>query len=101
MLSNDGRIYVAETTNTLGVKDPLRSVHATPEEAFEAVVNHAGERPDTDPEWPDDWGDEMWGWKPDGGPSYTIAQYVWSGVVTAGYDDFPAEPPALGVDDDA
>lgn len=93
--ARDGRLYLALRLQHLGVKDRLRSIHATPEDAFQAIIDHAGTEPeDYDPDWPDgDWADDVWGWNTDDGVTYIIQQYRWSGV------DAPKPPEWLTEED--
>jgi len=87
----EGKLYVLETTSRLGVKEPLSEAHATPRSAYRSLVRHAGdEPPDGEPEWPDEFGDKVWGWKPDDGSvGYTITEWEWSGVKRDGGDEWP------------
>jgi hypothetical protein len=84
----DGRLYLATRVQRLGVKDRLRSIHTTPADAYEAVVDHAGESPpEGEPDWPDgDWGDDIWGFNTEAGATYLIQQFVWSGFGGGGDD---------------
>lgn len=77
--STNPTIYVAESLARVGVKDPLKGVFTTPPEAYAAIVDHAGHEPESgEPEWPDSFGGDMWGWNPPDGetPSYLISEWV-------------------------
>lgn len=91
--ARDGWLYLALRLQRLGVKDRLRSIHPTPEDAFEAIIDHAGTEPDDyDPDWPDgDWGGDVWGWNTDDGVTYIIQQYRWSGVNAPGAPEWLTE----------
>lgn len=93
----DGRIYVLETTSVLGVKEPIRGeAFPTPQKAYRRMVEHAGQSPpDGEPDWPDTFGDEFWGWKPeDGSVGYLITEWEWSGKEDSNRE-FPDEKPDL------
>ena len=72
------RIYVLRTTETLGPHDPIREAFTSPHTAYRRLIDHAGETPpDGEPEWPEVFGEKVWGWYPDDGSTgYTISEWV-------------------------
>lgn len=96
--TKDGCLYLALRLQRLGVKDRLKSIHQTPEDAYQKIVRHVGHPPDDyTPDFPDgDWGEEIWGWHTDTGATYVIQQYRWSGADSTERSDFPTDKPDLG-----
>lgn len=87
----DGKLYVLETTARHGVKEPLSEAHPTPGSAYRSMVRHAGEEPpDGEPDWPDEFGDKLWGWKPSKKRmGYYITEWEWAGVEGEERDEWP------------
>ena len=71
------KVYLASSLARVGVEDPLWEVCRSPSDAYDAIVDHAGGEPDDgEPEWPESFEGERWGWNPVNPkrPSYLITE---------------------------